>query len=402
MDIYDEVCLENSSLSCSDLCDIAEDCTHFKSNAENVFSDRFSEVYTMDGYDFDELKRLFRIFGSFIKTIDFRSLHSKTMNEKMIQMIITHCSGNNCLLESLKLTGFDVKPIFWHNFEKLEEVFFKNMEINSCALEHFIQLNPQIKCFSMNTIVGTGVTNINSSIFRIIGTYLTELEELNIINCYVGTDESIGNREENLCYLTRLKHLKTLSFESNLLANNKLLRALVAADIPIEILNLLRFKLSPQTCQGLSKLIQVERLTFDFVIMERGQLVELVEKLPNLNQLHIEHSGKVRVKDIVKIAEAAKNLEHLELYNQQRYVIYQSDFKKILRAVKDRSNGKKLLINIFGDDNCEIRVQNSVLKKNKRWIEIDTHQYTDNDHKHEWNYLNEDFDRSDDDYSDSS
>lgn len=253
------------------------------------------------------------------------------------------------------------------------------MEINSDVLRHFIRLNPQIKSFSVDNITGTDVTSINSSIFRIISTCLTELKELSIRHCCVGVDneESVRDQKENLLSLACLKHLKKLSIESNLFGE-ELLDAYAAAEVPIEILQLLRFKLTTSSSKIISKLTQVNELHFDKLETQSDQLMELVRKLPHLNKLNISHSGEFSVKDIVKMIEAANNLEHLELHHQESLEINKKRFYTILKAVKKRNNGKKLKINILGDD-CDIDVPESVIKQSNAWLEIEVDVDDDDD-----------------------
>lgn len=262
------------------------------------------------------------------------------------------------------------------------------MAIASGVLERFIQMNPRIKSFTMDTISGTDILDkVNSSIFRIIGTCLTELEELKIIHCYVGTEEPIGNRKENLVYLARLRHLKKLYFDFNLYLNKELLDALAAAAVPIETLHLLRFTLVPKTFKSLSKLIQVKELHFDDARMKIDQLTELMEKLPHLNKLNISNSGEFSVKDIVKMIEAAQNLEHFKLRHQKSLVINKKQFYTVLKAVKKRNNGIKLVVIIFGDD-CDIDVPESVIEQNNAWLEIEVNDDFEDEEYSEEDELN--------------
>lgn len=132
IDANDEVRVKRDSLSRSDLCSIAEVCTHFKSNTENVFSERFSHLYTAAGReDSDELKRLFKNFGSLIRSVEVenRFLFSITVDKDktLFQLLVTYSSS----LESLTLRNVFIEPDFIPQLKPIfERLKYLAIEIN--------------------------------------------------------------------------------------------------------------------------------------------------------------------------------------------------------------------------------------------------------------------------------
>lgn len=343
-------------LSLDDFCSVADVCTRFRNNAKILFAPKFADVIIAPFNGKIELERLFRNFGSFIKSIAFNGLLNQQDYNEALLLLATYCSTKRSKLEKLTLncigryirchTPFNVNfPL--KKFEKLEMISLKYINFHEESICKFFQLNQQIKKFH---VYYSFEINREETMFRIVNTHLTGLKELKIV---------FPHEEFDMAYD---------------------LKELVKNVTPIETLHL--STLSIDDCYIFPRLSKLKGLLLEDVKMKRKVVKYLLTLLPNLDKLHVKN---IRTKydpekneinevlftkdDILETIKIPNKLTYLSLQYQDKFILNTNDFETISKIVKNRNNGAYLTVKI--GKHCKLNVSDDIIKRNEQWLRIE-------------------------------
>lgn len=370
----------------------------------------------------DLVENIFRNFGIHIKGLHIdQEDFDQNQTEQILELIVTFCSHDNAKLSKLVMNDITIyshfierlQPIFGRlnslditgglydrrhaslfstcsqltelmlehvymagcfiqKFEKLQTISLAyicdNYVIYGVPLQSFVRMNPQLKSFTI-----TDSCRVKSNIYDIIGS-LPELEELKL---HMKTKIENNKLEDDLNHLARLENLKFFSFNCLNLPIGKLLNSFAEKKIPLEDLDLSNLTLDLNIAASLSKLSQIRNLRFSDGEAVSGQLAQAVKRMIYLEKLYLCNFGQVTVDDIKEIIKNARELNDIQLYNQDGITIDSKSFNEISQLVETRGNNIKLNMHIIGD-RCMFDVLEEDIERSRPWLEIQfrTFKYT--------------------------
>lgn len=426
LNTLDDDCLKElfKHLKLRDLCAVADVCTRFKSNAEYIFSRKYSDLILDNDDDiyrmlilvrnelyFDHLgeipliKNIFRLFGPYIKSIDFPTRHS----ENILRPMAMYCSIERCSIEKLDFSRFNIRRANF--FQGLQSIFSRLKILNINLYEdkyqplranlldacrklndliiydqttlndgHFsvvLQANPNLKKLQFHF---TMKNNITSNIFRSIGTHALELETLEL------NGEVKNINKEDIASLGSLKKLKQLTIDgsrSEYIFAYILFNALANGDVPVEKLTVKSFELDEITANSLSRLTQIKKLNINAHILNVDNFVHVIGHMNDIESLicvcfnsnlpkKVLTANNLSIDDIVKITSMATKLEYLECTLREG-LIDEKKFNAIVQAIKARKNGAALKIHLVNDgEAARIMVKKIVQDQNRQWLTLDS------------------------------
>lgn len=419
LEIFNDDCLMLilKHLSLRDLCAVSEVCTKFKSNADKVFLLRFADLRILSdmavngifvcsdgevlfdgGISMALLEVLFHNFGPCMKSLH---LDGTNWREEQIHRVfeILEKFGSSGAISTLKIEGYKVENVPNEMLKNLKCLTISSSDLchgiaNSLEVcRELIELH-LIKSKNQQFIVGAmtpvqfmhgyGTEANNSSIshdrsssniFRSIGLNLQKLETIEIETF----EESSMNSARDVIFLTRLKHLNTLSLDCSKLPITELLNALLVENIPIKDLSLFGFDLDPENASSLSMWTQMEKLKISGRNIESDQLPPIIKSMPHLKEIYL-WSFDIDLEVVKDITATCKVLSLLECsigLNSPKLTIEETDYVSFVDSVKNRYNDTKLLIRIDDSPWCRLKVPLEIIEENRQWLGIEIPESVD-------------------------
>lgn len=252
-------------------------------------------------------------------------------------------------LKHLRLVfGMRPDPVnawFIQNFPQLESFtlnFMKNLT-NDMVID-FLNLNPQLRCLKIHYCFKVG-----TDIFNDIGRRLPHLEEIGF--------ESNSNItfDENIRQLRHLKKLKSLSLAANVPVD-EVMQLLVENQIPIEQLAIDGINDNLANAPAIEGLIKLSVCS-----LSDEDLLSVVNKHPNLQDLHVTKTSAITIDGVKKALESGKNLLVLTFF-VNHFDVNEESYKSVLALAKNRV---RVLITI---NTGTVTVPSDIIAANFKWL----------------------------------
>lgn len=172
-------------------------------------------------------------------------------------------------------------------------------------IEGFLKLNPQLKKIALSN---SHTFNIDSSIFRLISTYVPHIEGIEIHNDFTIDDG-------NLNYVGILDSLNTLiliTYETSFMSTS-ILKEIHSANIPLQHLHI--HNCGKSFCIGI------------------GQVVDTISDLKSLKTLGLFSLSELKISHILDICKRLKELSYLIL-SRNKVIIRPEDILKIIQHAR--------------------------------------------------------------------
>lgn len=387
-------------LNLLDLSNVSDVCTRFNYLSNELFPFRYKHLHLSHNSEFFgrpmDVERLQRNFGSFIQSISVKTdvrttggfqgrlLILRPLLSK-IKVLKLHGVGSSdelygvlcvCMeIRTLHLDSFNLDKCIGKSikrrFKQLEEVKFREIiGIADSDLHHFIVSNPQLTSLS---ILRNHLIRPTKAI-RSIVKYLPKLEclEIDQISYYQNIDMFSANHfnfKQTILELSQLKHLKVLKLNFLLLPVGPLMRALVANAVPIEHLKLYLGEIDSNAINSISLMKQIKILEFRVNGLNDERLVEMVQQLPQLQELYFEGMDEPTTIGIKQILPNANQLTRLRLNYTHYITIDEKDYVTMLESIKNRPEPVKLTIEIINFGR-KVLVPRSILLDNCKHLQI--------------------------------
>ena len=398
-----------------DFLSAAETCIRFQENAKLTFRtqyktievDEFSKKENMssNSVTVDRLQSLFSIFGPLIVEFHFEGI----INDDILNMIADYCGKT---LQIFKITSSNVVDFNTRSsFKALTELRVINANIQNfkyksqlriltidrnvsdfdwfiqpfplletlklvavCHLRldqaiEFLKLNPQLKSLYIRSC-----RHITPHIYGSIVDHAPKIEKL-FLSVYKST--STADSIESILNVSKLRNLRFLGiFYSQVeVPVGRLIDSLVENNVPVEVLGILNCDtdLIPQTSNlNIAQMKQLKKL--GITQMSDETLVNYVKHLPQLEEMicakqlsFLDITQKITVAGIKRALQCGEHLTVLSV-DTKDLIIDLDDFKSILSLAKKKHVEVTIII-----ENGKIDVPNEILKANRKWVNIETH-----------------------------
>lgn len=355
-----------------DLMNVAQTCIHFNQQAQHTFRSKFKHL-KLHHVNQEMIGRLLNTFGSVIQSLDIRNVDITTMQiidrecTQLKALTLDHCKCNwrdfRVLLTRLEILQLNVCEI--SNFSNDLCLNLKHLELNRCSgvpnrrffgllpigrtklkqfhhdfLNNWIAMCPMLEKLTIYDLSG----KLDSKILRSIGEHLKCLQSLKF-DARIVEREHFQNDMQCIANISSLTNLK-LSF--NNLPIGRLVRALVANNIPIERFEIMRGDIDKDGIESLMELKRLEVLSFDSCINKLDDhLILLAKEMPKLRELHLDGIlNKLSIGSLKQVVKYANQLLLLTLAYYHDIQIGIDDYMTILEDVKKRPEKKRLVIKI--------------------------------------------------------
>lgn len=400
-----------------DLCNVAEVCQQFLQNAKTVFQLHhtvFNTKQISKSGEYTDMKvaeQLFRNFGFYIKELIVKGtcVRNTIEVETMLYLANKYCVSID--FQSLTLERVNIKgPMRW--IFPLLSLFYKlqKLELHACRLDKefgrflsFCQI-PTIQVFSnygstdwMNhtfwylrnlTLIELWQSEsamkefiklnghlqslvihesfLSSKIFKTVARRMPEIRQF----CFAGKNLRDRKIRKNVLHLAKCKSLTSLKLNCGAFSVKHLIDEFIKETIPIAELNISFGTVDMELVEKLADLKSLKSLALRRTKMNNVSLVDLVKKLPELNELHIDIKD-IDVKGIVKMLPFAQNLSKLSIGCERSNVqIGIVDYRSILYIVQGRGKAVQLRIKIESESR-NLFVPFNLLQENSYWVKID-------------------------------
>lgn len=404
-----------------DLCNVADVCQRFLQNCQTIFQMRHTVFetnqiaklaeYGLKYTDMQVAEKLFRNFGFFIQNLTLKGgcLKSTKDEETMLYLATKYCISTS--FETLTLDRISIKgpmrwilplfPMFYsisklelyacrldkdfgkflsvcqiptihvlsiygsgewmtHTFWHLQTLVLIEIFQPEAAMNEFIKLNGHIQSLVIHQ------SNLSSKIFKTVAHHMPNLRQF----CFAGKNPSDRRTGKNVLHLVRLKSLTSLRLNCASFSVKHLLDELAKETIPITELYISFGTVDMELVDRLVNLRSLTNLALRRNKMNEVTLVDLVKKLPGLNELYIDIIG-IDVKGIVKMLPYAQNLSKLSIGSERAYVqIGVVEYQSILEIVKGREKARKLCITIESEHR-QVFVPAKLQQENSYWVKLE-------------------------------
>lgn len=267
-------------------------------------------------------------------------------------------------LKRLTLDGADCdlwSDILWQHYPKLESIRFVHARfLNNDAIVQFVNMNPTLKRVSFNDCY-----LISSSVFKAIGK-LEQLEEFEYI--YGGFSAELSY-ENDLNYLSSLRNLKVLKFDSFApYSPHRLIEKFVINGIAIEHL-MLRCNATgdDELFNNIAKVNTLKVLHLFDANLNEQHILNIVKSLKHLETLNIRSQKILTRYGITTVIQEAIRLTRLDI-DVENFVLNLPTYLDILAIVQKREQITKLELTVYGTSE-QLTVPNEVAKgKNEKWL----------------------------------
>lgn len=388
-----------------DLTSVADVCVRFNELATKTFSSSYKMVIISSSTSEKFQESLLRNFGSSIEAIGFMS-NTRNSDNSALRLIGQHCTTklkqfslmsfhfenkwpnfypNFAQLETLTLvdchfkngtkqmlsTCADLKKLdfygcFWNDkclnqtFSKIERAGFNsNFGFSNSEFDAFITLNPTLKYVS----VIAGSLDSSKVIQSVIQKLPTLLElEIDLSTTHPKEFEKLG----------QLNCLKVLKLNFNSLSVTPLMKSLVENRAPIEKLAIIKGQLDTEAIDTIAQMKEIQIL--DFVKcygLTDEHIIAMATGLPQLQEFHLQKlvSANLSTTGMKKMVAQASKLKLLELNFIDDIEIDVNDYKMMLKAVQNRPEKIKLLIEIKNNGDKVDGIE-EILMENRNYLEI--------------------------------
>lgn len=202
--------------------------------------------------------------------------------------------------------------------------------LNDEMIIEFQALNPQLQSFNV-----LECNLLSSSILHGIATRLPNLVELQFAFRFDNDKIALQRKfEADVMHLSGLQHLKRLdgvpSYISHRMSTCPIIDALAVNNIPIEDLTVDGF--NPCIVESLAKLKNIRKLIFSECSQEMA--IDLVGKLPSLEDLRLHGCTDISLNGIKEILELGTNLKELNVFERTSLVDSKDSINSILNLAR--------------------------------------------------------------------
>lgn len=394
-----------------DLTNVAGVCVYFNQMAKENFSSNYKHItLTCDSGNFE--KNLLRHFGSSIESLTVVA-RNRESNNATLQLMSECCS--TAKLKTLRLVDFS-SGTEWTKlqsiFARLEELTLECCSFNDgmkkmlancgelkqlnctnctmygkyinkkfpkiqnatfhsntyfCCSEFitFITQNRSLKCLSITSDI---MIYLNmSKVIQTVVRRRPNLLELEISqNVY-----DLEKFDRNITSLSRLKRLKVLKLNFNSISVASLMKGLVENRAPIEHLKCSNGKVDADAIKAISQMKQIRILQFiECYCLSDDYINDLAKSLPQLQEIHLENLHSLHsIYGLKNVVQNAPKLSLLELTSIDGISIDMYDYKMLLKAVQNRTEKVKLVIQVKCDAD-KIDIPKEMLGENCDHLEI--------------------------------
>lgn len=405
-----------------ELCHVADVCKSFRRNARTVFQSQHKRINTLQNLcttrkilgkktDIRFAEQLFRNFGSFIQELsiiggDFlkNDVHKEILfylaskychytKLKELQLQFMHIKLNmrwirmyfNLFYQLQKLElwvctldanfgkflsvcripvidiKFPYKTLDWikQTFTHLRSMsLYFTQQVSEAAVIEFVRLNK-------SHLHQLAFSRTTSELFFNILSFADHMPDLQQFS-FSGTDIAVPLQ------LAKFKSLKGLTLDCHSFALKDLISELLKAETPLSELHITYGDVDMELLEKLGNIKTPHiDLTLKLVKMENVSLIDVVKKLPNLNELSIDIEG-ITTHNVVEMLRFTEKLSRLRIGCERSNVrinlkIYQS----ILGIVKCRQILNKLFIHITSHLSGVV-VPKHVLLANSYWLQLES------------------------------
>lgn len=343
-----EYCLRDISncVNMETLCRLTDVCTELRSIAEKAFSKVYMELSDKEYQLEDTLfYRILFQFGHLIASNVFMPKRFYSKDE--INAIVKHCPNLKVFrIHPLNDFEFNVKAL-----PKLVELEFRTATLLGAwsplafaALLQLLKLNPQLQELKIEA-------SLNDAHLEAMLQHTKNLGVLQIKN--VGMEFS----EKGFMQLSQQKKLKNFKYISNnpLRYDENIAISLMAAfskgKVNLEYLHLDGLSINSDGIKSILNFKTIEHLYLGSINCLPDDLTSLVNGLPLLKMLQLKFNkdfSSILVSQLIKMVEAGKQLNQIDLHFIQHFKIDQKVFKALLKAASNRLNQNTLIIDILG------------------------------------------------------
>lgn len=393
----DDKCLQKlfAHLDIETLCDMANVCQRFRTNAEQYFAENHSNFeFKGLGCKNSVFRRMLCKFGRFIKSIDACDAHFNG-NQRIDINAIAHKQYGLKQLKELSLSHATIdcdvmKPIFarlvklnldmceftgnkttlFANCAKLEHLGFDSCDSCDFVAQQFPKLvGLSFDCFSSASLTFFKLLGKNPQIkyLQIIEmpqdnfisatvTCTNNLERLCIQPGLMGSMPEVQTKQ-GLLRLAELKKLKKLTlnagYETYAKLVGPLVQALSQANIALDELELSDFEINSMDINSIANVKTLEVLILNKIeSVNEANLIALTTELPLLNTLHLyfghELPEPITENGLIKMVKNAKQMECLAIVRVRNLKIDKQVFDSLLKAIQGKGERKTLIIQIVG------------------------------------------------------
>lgn len=399
-------------LDLPDLVNVAEVCTHFNGLAKKTFlSTKYKQMDFKDT-EFDKqpnkMRKVLRHFGENMHSLRISAQRPRTISNYLLAAIVEHCTE----LKELDLSSFSIHqdspnggPTFFSRLEKLRMSFcqvnikleqamahcdgIKYLRFDKCRLEandecivrvfgnlkdahfcntnfsaehmtRFIDMNPTVTALTIEKCGGGGG-------WPSLGLISQKMPNLQYLDISTPHDQSsFQNDVVAIAQLTQLKHLK-LNFNGMNAA--PLLSALVANNVPILRLCIIKGRMYDDAVTCIVEMKQLEKLQLNRTHVRNRHLIQIAKALTELQELRLGMAEYFDVATLKKIIENGKKLKEMSLEECDELTIDIGDFNEMLHTVQRRPE-KNFRMEI--DYSVTVNIRKNILKTHRDVIKIDT------------------------------
>lgn len=204
-------------------------------------------------------------------------------------------------------------------------------DVDNASIENFLGTNPHLEELEIRCC-----ENIRSDVFRSFTQHIPQIEKLDL--CVEYNHDAFIEDAEHLKHLTVLKSLKMKCHDHSF---SPVINELVAAHVPLEVLQLIDCVANTELAQGIAGLIHLKELKLNNApSFQLSDIFIFVSALSELNNLQVEVSNlqmnSTNLVDIIRLSAAT--LWKLEIYlpNPNETKLEEADFNKILEIIRQR------------------------------------------------------------------
>lgn len=404
-----------------DLCNVAEVCQRFRDNAQKAFRLHHTSFNTSElskagdvvfaRTDMIMAEKLFRLFGYFIHELKVEGRFLKTTAEQETIMFLAtkYCISlafktltldkirmdvemrwifplldmfarlpalelHSCRLNAdfgrflsiCQISSIQVYSLQgsweWMNFTfwYVRRMMLMEIWLPESAMTEFIKLNGHLQTLIIHQ------SNLSSEIFKNVADHMPNLQGFS----FVGSNPRDPKTRKNVLRLASLKSLTKLSLNCGRFSLKNLIDELSKVSRPISELDISFGSADMELLEKLHNFkSSLTNLQLRRVNMKNVSLVDVVKKIPELNELDVDIRDIV-ANDIIKMLPFAEKLTKLRIGSERAHVHIDIDnYKSILAIVKSRPKSTKLCIDI-NSPNRYVFVPRSILQKSIYWLEI--------------------------------
>lgn len=403
-------CLQQifKQISIVDLSNVADVCTRFKQNAEQIFSLCHEKRFRFVSLTLVKPQ----VFGNF-----FHLIKSVYLNGSQTNRCLNYLTGSS-MIQSLHLRSADI------HVDQLKPLLpkLKSLEISSCVfigeksdfLSFCGELNYlKVKLSKFEQFSPCKIPKLHKFEFddyaysENLQSFIETNPQLSSVSiATLNKLRTPNNFSKHLLEFGNLKSLNVLKLPCFQCSVTPLVRSFRTNNIPIEQLELIDCRIDDEFFQDIFQLKSINSLTLTGIeTLAHDQFVGLAKELPELEVVRLETAYKnnpsITIDAIKRFVQHSKNLYLLTIGIINTMTIDQDSYNHLLELMK-KDQRKTLTITIIYENSMNILVPKQTLMKHKEAIRIvkikhDNYNYA----QHNVSESDDESDDSDDDESTS-